>query len=165
MTTLQKEDYVFAVEVENTRNYYALHDVCECDYCLNYQAAIKDVFPDLEAFLSEFGVDISRPDEINFFFEVGNEIHYLEIDYTVCGSITRMGEGHMTVSDALPFKIVITDGFSSPNDQTSDYFTLSVTNEFSLPWVLSKPFPGTKKPTLWERIRKLSGQLRRIPKQ
>lgn len=64
MTTIQKDEYVFSVEVEKTQEYYKTHSVCDCVCCRNYCVQIKNKFPKLNAFLSEFGVDISKPDEI-----------------------------------------------------------------------------------------------------
>jgi len=63
MTTIQKDEYVFSVDVEKTKEYYKTHTLCDCVCCRNYYAQIKDKLPKLNAFLSEFGVDISKPDE------------------------------------------------------------------------------------------------------
>ena len=52
-----------------------------------------------------------------------------------------MGQYEIDIHDNLFFNLVITDGFSSPNEQTDDYFTISIANLFELPWVLDKPFP------------------------
>ena len=64
MTTIKKDEYVFEVDLENTRAYYQSHDLCECDNCTYFYRKIKGMFPKLEEFLSDFGVDVSRPDHI-----------------------------------------------------------------------------------------------------
>ena len=64
MTTIQKNGYVFLVDREKTQQYYRTHTLCDCVYCRNYYAQVRQQFPRLDAFLSEFGVDIARPDEI-----------------------------------------------------------------------------------------------------
>ena len=71
-------------------------------------------------------------------------IDYINVDYTVCGVIESMGEEEIELLDELPLKIVFTNGFVSPNNQTGDYFTVSVIH-IKLPWVLDEPFPGAEK--------------------
>ncbi len=139
MTIIQKDEYVFEVDVEKTKNYYKAHSLCNCDYCKNYYAQIKGKFPKLEAFLSEFGIDIEKPDEI-MSVESDDKIDYINIDYTVNGKITAMGQYEIDIQDELFLSLVITDGYASPNEQTSDYFTISVYN-IQLPWILDKLFP------------------------
>lgn len=136
MITIQKGQYVFEVNIEKTIDYYKTHSLCECDGCKNYYAQIKGKFQKLESFLSNFGVDISKPDEI-MSVELGNAIKYISVDYTVCGKVVTMGQTEIDIQDDLFFSLFITDGFASPNEQTGDYFTISVTNNvFELPWVL-----------------------------
>lgn len=140
MTTIQKNEYVFEVDVEKTIDYYKTHSLCECECCENFYAQIKGKFPKLEAFLLDFGVDISKPDEMAS-VELDNTIQYIGIDYTVCGKVSTMGEYEIDIHDNLFFSLVITEGFASPNQQTGEYFTISIHNIFELPWVLDKPFP------------------------
>ena len=138
MTKIQKDEYVFSVDVEKTQEYYKTHSICDCVCCRNYYAQIKNILPKLNDFLSEFGVDISRPDEI-MSFEIDDEIDY-SVDYTVCGNVQSMGQYEIDIYDDLFLSIVITDGFSSPNEQTGEYFTISIM-DIRLPWVLEEPFP------------------------
>ena len=140
MATIQKDEYVFEVDVEKTIAYYKTHSLCECEYCENFYAQMKGKFPNLEAFLSDFGVDISKPGEA-MSVELDNTIQYIGIDYTVCGKVTVMGQYEIDIQDSQFFSIVITDGFASPNEQNGEYFTISINNIFELPWVLEKPFP------------------------
>ena len=97
-------------------------------------------------FLSDFGIDISKPDEITS-IETDSEINYMSIDYTVCGSIEKAGQNEIEIYDNLPLKIIVTDGFVSPNGQHGEYFTISVEG-IELPWFLNEPFPKpiTKSP-------------------
>ena len=139
MTTIQKDEYVFSVDVEKTKEYYKTHTLCDCVCCRNYYAQIKDKLPKLNAFLSEFGVDISKPDEA-MSDEMDDYIDYIQVDYTVCGSIGSMSEYEIDIYDDLFLSIVITNGFVSPNEQTGEYFTISVM-QIELPWVLDEPFP------------------------
>jgi hypothetical protein len=141
MTTIQKDEYVFEVDIEKTVDYYKTHSLCECVCCENFYAQIKGKFPKLESFLSDFGIDISRPDEATS-VELDNTIQYIGIDYTVCGKVVTFGQCEIDIQDDFFFSLLITDGFASPNEQTGDYFTISIINVFELPWVLDKPFPA-----------------------
>lgn len=139
MTTINKEEYVFSVDTEQTEKYYETHSLCNCMFCRNYYPQIKNKLPKLNDFLSEFGIDISKPDEI-LSVEMDHYIDYFNVDYTVCGSIESMGQDAIEICDNLLLSIVITDGFVSPNEQPEKYFTISVMN-IKLPWVLDEPFP------------------------
>lgn len=126
MTTIQKNGYVFLVDQEKTQQYYRTHTLCDCVYCRNYYAQVKQQFPRLDAFLSEFGVDIARPDEI-MSVELEGRVEYLNVDYTVCGRVQVMGKGEIALQDGRLLHMAVTEGFASPNEQTGDYFTISVT--------------------------------------
>lgn len=116
METIKKEDYTFAADIEKTREYYKTNSLCDCSCCRNYYAQIKNKFPKLSDFLSDFGIDISKPDEITS-IETDSEINYMNIDYTVCGSIEKARQNEIEIYDNLPLKIIVTDGFVSPNGQ------------------------------------------------
>lgn len=139
MRTIQKDEYIFSVNIEKTQEYYRTHSLCDCVCCRNYYAQIKDKLPKLNYFLSEFGVDISKPDEI-MSIEMENYIDYINVDYTVCGNVKSMCEYEIDIYDELFLSIVITNGFASPNEQSKEYFTISVM-QMKLPWVLDEPFP------------------------
>ena len=153
MTTIQKDEYIFEVDIEKTIEYYKTHSLCECECCENFYAQIKGKFPKLESFLADFGVDISKPDEC-MSVELDDTIQYIGIDYTVCGNVVTMGQYEIDIQDDLFFNLVITNGFASPNEQTGDYFTISISNVFELPWVLDKPFP---KPIHFKTTSKIKG--------
>ena len=140
MTTIRKDDYVFSVDIERTKDYYKTHSICDCVCCRNFYAQIENKLPKLTQFLEKFGVDILRPDEISS-IESNNAIDYLNVDYTVCGSVDNMSEYEIDIFDDLFLSVIVTDGFVSPNEQTKDYFTLSISN-IILPWVLEEPFPS-----------------------
>ena len=139
MTKIQKNEYVFSVDIEKTKKYYHTHSLCDCVCCRNYYVQIKNKCPKLDQFLSEFGVDISKPDEI-MSLEMENDIDYINVDYTVCGNIESMGKDDIHIDDGLLIRVSFTDGFSSPNEQTGTYFTISVM-QIQLDWLLDEPFP------------------------
>lgn len=140
---IEKDDYKFSVDIEKTNEYYNSHSLCDCVCCRNYYKQIEQELPKLKEFLDSFGVDISKPDEI---MSVENEgfIDYLNVDYTVCGNVINMSEYEIDIYDKLFLNVIVTEGFASPNEQTGEYFTLSVTN-IRLPWVLEVPIPTTIK--------------------
>ncbi|MBQ4119466.1 MAG: hypothetical protein IJD45_03660 [Clostridia bacterium] len=158
MATIQKDEYIFEVDIEKTIEYYNTHSLCECDCCENFYAQIKGEFPKLESFLADFGVDIAKPDEC-MSVELDDKIQYISVDYTVCGKVAKMGQYEIDIHDNLFFSIVITDGFASPNEQSGEYFTISINNIFELPWVLDKPFPA---PTQFKPTCKVKGFFKRI---
>ena len=150
MTTIKKNKYIFSVDIEKTQEYYKTHSLCNCVCCRNYYAQIKEQLPKLDAFLREFGIDVSRPDEIGS-IEMEDYIDYLSADYTACGKVEKFDKYEIEIHDNLLLSIIVNDGFSSPNEQTGDYFTISVTG-IRLPWVLDEPFP---KPTKSKFVNKI----------
>ena len=139
MTTIKKDEYVFLVDVERTKQYYKTHSLCECECCRNYYAQIRKKYPKLTDFLEEFGVDVARPDEV-MSVEETHFIDYIDVDYTVCGKVETLGNYEIDINDNTFLSMLITEGFATPNEQKGEYFTISVMN-IKLPWVLDEPFP------------------------
>ena len=139
MTIIERDGYRFRVDLPATRAYYESHSLCDCSCCRNLYAGIQKRFPKLDAFLRDFGVDVARPDEASS-SEEGASIEYFELDYTVCGRVEAMGECEFDLVDSVPLHIAVRNGFVAPNEQTDEYFTLSVYG-IHLPWVLDEPVP------------------------
>lgn len=157
MTTIEKDGYIFAVDLEKTREYYGRNTLCQCCNCRNYYAQAWEKFPKLEAFLEEFGVDIQRPDELGS-IDLENRIDYLSADFTVCGRVEKWAGYEFDIPDECPVSVSVHDGYVSPNEQTGEYFTFCVWN-INLPWVLDEPFPvppvvdaGEKKKGFFQRL-------------
>lgn len=145
MKTIEIDEWKFSVDVEKTKEYYKTHSLCECAYCRNFYAQIDEKLPELKKFLSEFGVDVSRPDEIcSCTYE--EEIDYYAVHYSVCGGITKDSSYEIDIYDNLFLSILVSDGCGVPNKQTGKCFTFSVM-QIQLPWVLDEPFPDTRKIT------------------
>ncbi len=157
MITIEKDGFIFSADVGKTKEYYSAHSVCNCSCCRNLYAQIKALFPKLDAFLSEFGIDICRPDEAA---SVENEDHidYLFVGYTVTGVMetdgiyeTDIDNLHITVSRGDdPFEWF-------PHEQTEPRFFISISG-ISLPWVLDEPFPKvepfSKKENFGDKIKR-----------
>ena len=107
--------------------------------------------------MTQFGADISRPDE-TWGVEADNGVNYITTDYTVCGRVEEMGKYEIDLHDEQFLSVVVTDGFTSPNEQTGEYFTLSVDN-ISLPRVLNEPFPEPIKATAPSKLKRFFGKI------
>lgn len=157
MTTIKIDEYTFSADVEKTREYYETHALCDCTNCRNFYAQAREKLPKLSEFLAQFGVDASRPDE-TWSVEADNGVNYITTDYTVCGRVEKMGKYEIDLHDEQFLSVVVTDGFTSPNDQTGEYFTLSV-NNISLPWILNEPFPEPIKATAASKLKRFFGKI------
>ncbi len=136
---IQKQDCKMDIDVEQTKEYYKSHSLCNCSICHNFYAQAKDRFHLLDEFLLEFGVSIDRPDEMGG-VEANNEIQYIFVSYTVCGKILELNKNEIDLNDGgLFLNIVIGDSYI-PNKQKTDCFVVTVYN-IVLPWVLNEPFP------------------------
>ena len=140
MEKIKKDNFVFCVDIEKTKEYYLSNSLCDCPGCRNLYAQIKTLSDELTAFLSEFGVDVCRPDESTD-IELKNHIDYLFVGYTVTGRIESEG---IYETDIDGFHIKFSKGDTPfdwfPNDQKEPCFFISITG-ISLPWVLDEPFP------------------------
>lgn len=132
MTTIKIFNNTFEVDVEKTIEYYKTHSFCECDFCNNYSKLIKGRLPETESILSQFGIDISRPDELEW-GAVDNVATYYCICYTVCGKAVSIIEDEIVIQDSQSVELAFTNGFVSPNEQESDYFTITILNNVKLP--------------------------------
>ena len=136
---IQKQGCKMDIDIEQTKEYYKSHSLCDCPCCRNYYAQAKDRFHLLDEFLLELGVSIDRPDEMGC-VEMDNDIQYIFASYTVCGKVLEHDGYEIDLQDGgLFLSIVVGDGFV-PNEQKADYFVVTVYN-IVLPWVLNEPFP------------------------
>lgn len=140
MEILQKDKFVFRVDLQKTRAYYNSNSLCNCCGCRNLYAQISTLSASLTGFLSDFGIDICRPDEAAY-VEGNNAMEYLFVGYTAIGSIDTEGIFETDIED---FHIKISRGDTPfdrfPNEQTEPCFFVTVTG-ITLPWVLDEPFP------------------------
>ena len=107
MVLIEKNNYKFYVDIEKTKEYYKTHSLCDCVCCRNYYKQIEKELPKPKEFLADFGVDISKPDEI---MSVENEgfIDYLNVDYTICGNVINMSEHEIDIYDNLFLNVIVT---------------------------------------------------------
>lgn len=138
MKKMQKDGYVFLTDIHANREYYRQNSLCDCSACRNFYAQISGKYPELEAFLFEFGVDIARPDEL-IWMEREEEVDYIAM-YTVRGEVNSLQTAEIRIGAQ---QIVVNQTVDFPNEQELPCFGLTVSS-FSLPWVLSEPFPGSE---------------------
>lgn len=135
---IKNDNYVLDVDTKATAAYYKINSVCDCAECRNFRLQAKQKFPLLTQILAEFGVDISRPDEI-ISYDMYNAVCYDLVAYTVAGNILQEDAYvfHVTESDVL-LKVVIDNSYVPNEQQTEAYFTVTVSG-FQLDWRLNVP--------------------------
>ena len=79
----------------------------------------------MEAFLSVYGIDITKPDE-TFPCDNGGSFFYDFAGYTVCGKILNAPSDEIRIEGEKSFMVFCNEGFVFPNEQTEDYFSFSV---------------------------------------
>lgn len=151
---IEKDGRKFFIKLNDTVEYYTEQDLCDCIGCRNYYKQIKQFFPLLDNFLKEFGVDIEKPDEIEW-YNNDNEIQYIMAGYTVCGSIDNNEELQLDINDSQLIRVKINQGNYFPNGQANIYFNIIIDN-FSLPYILDEPIGDFKpKSKILQRIKSL----------
>jgi hypothetical protein len=103
---IEKDGYRFLVDIERTKEYYKAQELCECIGCRNYYAQVKKQLPQTSSFLSEFGVDIERPDEIGW-YDTDERIEYISADFTVCGKMLKNSDFIKNVDDNQNVRMTI----------------------------------------------------------
>lgn len=121
---LEIADWVFDVDITATMADSAekAHDHCTCGYCRNFYEALDGAYPELRAFLAQFGIDSEGVSELLPF----EPTLYL-VGYDVKGSILSAGKRAITVDGAV----------IEPENVDSACFRLTV-GELMLPWILEE---------------------------
>ena len=156
MAIIEKEDYIFDVDIEKTKEYYATRTLCDCNECQNYYRQAENTFPKLTSFLLDFGIDIARPDEICSIYNKG-KVDYLAVAYTVVGECVKCGEYEIDMEDGgLFLNLVINKNPVYPNEQEErQCFEIAVYN-ICLPWVLETSHEEERpKMSFWTKIKRL----------
>ncbi len=156
MAIINKEDYIFNIDIEKTKDYYQQRTLCECDECQNYYRQAEDTFPTLKKFLSDFGIDIARPDEICSTYHSG-VVEYDAVAYTAIGECIKCGEYEIDMKDGgLFLNLVINKSPVFPNEQEDIQCFEIVIYNIHLPWVLETPHKAQKdKISFWIKIKRL----------
>ncbi|MBQ6292776.1 MAG: hypothetical protein IJK77_02725 [Lachnospiraceae bacterium] len=128
MEKLEINGTEFTFDVEKTREYYKSNEVCDCAYCLQFRHTVRNLYPELAAYLARFGIDIARPDETGP-VDLEESILYYFVGYTVCGSGSAPEGADEEISiaaDGKTLKLTLGTGFQFPNNQKEEYFSLTV---------------------------------------
>jgi len=125
MLNIERDGFSFLVDLEKTKEYYRNSTLCECEYCQYFHTHIPGRFPELEAFLEEFGIVAAKPDE-TIPYDNGDSYSYDFAGYTVCGKILNAPSDGIRIEGEKSFTVFCDEGFVFPNEQTEDYFSFSV---------------------------------------
>ncbi len=139
---IQKQDCKMDVDIEKTKEYYQSHSLCSCPCCRNFYAQAEKVLSRLSEFLSELGVDISRPEEMGS-DTVEDKVDYFFVAYTVIGKILEHDKYEIDIQEGDLFLNIVIGDHYIPNEQKSDYFVVTVYG-IKLPWVLDEVFPESE---------------------
>lgn len=122
---LKIDDWQFRVDIDATREHTAKNasDHCDCAYCRNFYDAVELLHPQLQAFLTEFGVDYQGPSELMPF-----EPTLMLASYRVQGEILQWGKAVLQVR-GVPVL---------PAAAEKESFFLWV-GEMELPWLQNEP--------------------------
>lgn len=139
------ENGIFDIDFKETKDYYKNNPICNCYNCRNYQINVKKYFPKLDAFLSQFGIDSARPDEMGFeYFEKDNSIQYFFVAYTANGKIIKSGNEITLLDNGLSLNISISNNYYPNGHEIEEYFTITILN-IVLPWLLDGEYPDKSK--------------------
>lgn len=118
------EDWIFDIDMSATMEDSARKaaDHCTCGYCRNFYQSLDVVYPHLEPFLAQFGIDPEGVTELLPF----EPTLYL-VGYDVFGRILHSGRAPLYV-DGIPI---------APEEKEDFSFRLTV-GELELPWVLEE---------------------------
>ncbi len=143
---LEIEGKKFDVDIEKTKEYYSQHSLCDCVGCRNFYEQITQKYLHLNNFLKQFGVDISRPDELGWDDLSNGTLGYHFAAYTVCGSILEQDKYEIDIQDNTFISIVADSNKASPNEQENDdYFVLMIYG-IQLPYIINEPLVLETKP-------------------
>ena len=156
MSIIKKEDYVFDVDVEKTKEYYSSKTLCDCDECRNFYRQAENTFPKIKDFLLDFGIDIVRPEESCSTYDKG-KVSYHAVSYTAIGECIQCGQYEFDIEDGgLFLNLVINKNPVFPHEQEDRQCFEIVVYNIELPWVLETPHEDElPKTSLWTRIRNL----------
>ena len=66
-----------------TKEYYKINEACTCSYCRNYYQTVKEFYPALGEFLTQFGLSIENPIEAVHFYREANGLLYYQAWFAV----------------------------------------------------------------------------------
>ena len=135
---------LLCVDIEKTIEYYKSNPVCNCLACRNYRAQVKEKLPQAMKYLVRFGIDISRPDETEW-YETDRGIEYTAFYTAGCAddgdpSCEKELQG-IVLDDAAFFEFAKE---YVPNYWSTPCYTFKLSG-IILPYLLEEPFIKPKK--------------------
>jgi len=131
---LKLADWTFDVDVDVTKAYSQQEaaEHCDCAYCRNFYSAVDAAYPELRAFLAQFGLNIDVPDEMTPYAD-GCYAAF----YAVNGRILHTGTGPIPCGNAEIYPMCAEE--AKVNTWITPPFFFLGTGLLTLPWVLSEP--------------------------
>ncbi len=136
---LMFDDWIFDIDKEKNISFYKTNESCECLPCQNFAKSVSSIFPELNKFLSQLGVNIQHPEETIWMEEdIAKQTVYYEVVYTVHGSILKTGNYEIDI-DNINISISPSVDSTINTVMSEPYFVLSIFN-IVLPWEMDENF-------------------------
>lgn len=134
------DDWEFDVDITGTRNYYDTIIPCDCDPCSNFQRTVQKYYPQLDPFLSQFGICITHPEECCWWEGSKKEtsVSYV-VYYTLNGEVISESSYEIDLDQGIH---IVVQNYKKPDKDSSaetSYFVFGVFN-IELPWTCDSDF-------------------------
>ena len=140
MTEFTFGTYRLLADVEATRSWYAAHGLpaggCDCAYCRNFLANLPRFPAEVNAFLSDLGLELSMPGEAMEFGPEPDGRRYYSLLFHIAGQLTKGGDSPLEFPAGVTARFV-TDTGPFLKDFPQPCFQLLL--DARLPWALSEP--------------------------
>ena len=153
MTEFVFGSYRLSVDVEATRAYYAAHNepepwiTCECDGCLNFARAVKDLPQAVKDFFDTLGLDPEKPGELMYYQGTEKDLSgggWYHLAGTVLEGAAQPGSCEGFPAGWLELAEGFSVGFKNECDLLPDDFPrpcCQMEFEHVMPWVLPEANP------------------------
>ena len=126
-------DWIFDVDIPATMEYsaYVGKDQCTCGYCRNFVKTLNDAYPQLKAFLEQFGMNSLTPEEMSPI-----EPTLCMASYCISGTVVKRGIYPIDLGGVVLSVPQEPDPLYEPT--FGQPFFVFTTGLLDLPWVLEE---------------------------
>lgn len=123
----------FDVDIAATMSYSegVWREHCLCGYCRNFYETLNLTYPQIGAFLNQFGMNPLTPEELMPF-----EPTLCTVSYCISGRVLQQGRGLIDLG-GVTFSVGHPEDFDFDTSCTSPYFVLT-SGFLELPWALDE---------------------------
>ena len=131
---IQVADWVFDVDIPATMAYSAgiWEDHCTCGYCRNFYETLDSAYPQLKAFLKQFGMNSLTPEEMSPI-----EPTLCLVSYCFSGTIVKHGIFPIDI-DGVVFTVSTHESNPLYEPSFGKPFFVLTSGLLELPWVLDE---------------------------